>query len=81
MAATMTIAAIHQNLWQGWRQLRRRPWAALVVSLTLALAIGANTAIFTLVYGFLLRPFPFDEADRLVRLRSLSAGAGQGRGT
>ena len=77
MAATMTIAAIHQNLWQGWRQLRRRPWAALVVALTLALAIGANTAIFALVYGFLLRPFPFDEADRLVRLRSLSAGAGQ----
>jgi predicted permease len=73
----MNIAAMHQNLWQSWRHLRRRPWAALVVTITLALAIGANTAIFTLVYGFLLRPFPFDDSDRLVRLRSIATGAGQ----
>jgi predicted permease len=73
----MSVAAIHQSLWQSWRHLRRRPWGALVVVITLALAIGANTAIFTLVYGFLLRPFPFDESDRLVRLRSIATGAGQ----
>jgi hypothetical protein len=75
--ASMTLAALEQNLRQSWRHLRRRPWAALVVIATLALAIGANTAIFTLVYGFLLRPFPFDGAGRLVRLRSMSTGVGQ----
>ena len=45
----MNTTAIHENLWQSWRHLRRRPWASLVVMMTLALAIGANTAIFTLV--------------------------------
>jgi putative ABC transport system permease protein len=73
----MSLAAIHQNLAHSWRHLRRRPWASLVVIITLALTIGANTAIFTLVYAFLLRPFPFDDSERLVRLRSLGTGAGQ----
>jgi putative ABC transport system permease protein len=73
----MNISRIHEHLWQSWRHLRRRPWASLVVMTTLALVIGANTTIFTLVYGFLLRPFPFDDSDRLVRLLSISAGAGQ----
>ena len=73
----MPFARVHEHLWQAWRHLRRRPWPSLVVVATLALAIGANTAIFTLVYGFLLRPFPFDDSDRLVRLQSISFGAGQ----
>lgn len=71
------VTRIHEHLWQSIRHLRRRPWASLVVMTTLALAIGANTTIFTLVYGFLLRPFPFDDSDRLVRLQSISFGVGQ----
>lgn len=71
------MAAIQQNVLHSWRHLRRRPWASLVVIMTLALAIGASTAIFTLVYAFLLRPFPFDDPERLVRLRSVATGVGQ----
>lgn len=71
------MTAIPQTLLHSWRHLQRRPWASLVVIITLALAIGANTAIFTLVHAFLLRPFPFEDAERLVRLRSVATGVGQ----
>lgn len=73
----MNTAVFHQNISQSWRHLRRRPWASVVVVITLALTIGANTTIFTLVYAFLLRPFPFVDGDRLVRLRSVATETGQ----
>ena len=50
------------------RQLYRNPGFALAVTLTLALGIGVNTAVFTLVNGFLLRPLPYPEPDRLAVL-------------
>src|ERR1700756_5452596 len=56
------------NLRLALRQLRRTPGFALTVILTLALGIGATTAIFSLVEGVLLRPLPFEDADRLVLL-------------
>ena len=52
----------------GLRTLRKNPAVTLVAVLTLALGIGANTAIFTVVNGVVLRPLPYPDADRLVSL-------------
>jgi len=52
------------------RSLRRLPVFSASVIGILALGIGANTAVFSLIYGILLRPFPYREPDRLVRVQS-----------
>ena len=57
-----------QDLRLALRQLYRNPGFALAVTLTLALGIGVNAAVFTLVNGFLLRPLPYPEPDRLAVL-------------
>lgn len=59
------------NSWLGdgrdvWRGLRGRPGFSAVVVATLALGIGANAALFSLVSGVLLRPLPYPEADRVM---------------
>src|SRR6185436_351359 len=50
------------------RSLRRNPLFAIVAIVTLALGIGATTAVFSVVYGVLFRPLPFPAADRLVQI-------------
>ncbi|MFC1543650.1 ABC transporter permease [Gemmatimonadota bacterium] len=51
------------------RQMRRSPGFTLAVILTMALGIGANTAVFSIAYGVALKPLPYPEADRLVFLQ------------
>src|SRR6266404_461238 len=62
------MEALAQNVRFAFRHLRRTPAFTLTVVLTLALGIVATTAIFSLVEGVLLRPLPFQDADRLVLL-------------
>ena len=57
-----------QNMKFGIRLLRKSPGFACVAILVMALGIGANTAIFSVVHAVLLEPLPFPDADRLVQV-------------
>lgn len=59
---------LSRDLRYAARSIRRNPAFALVVVLTLALGIGATTSVFALVYGVLLRPLPYPNQQRLVRV-------------
>ena len=63
------MSTLVNDLRHGFRVLRRQPLFALVALLTLALGIGANLTIFSFVNAFLLRPLPYPEAERFVRIR------------
>ena len=60
------MPALLQNLRFGARILAKNPGPTLATIITLALGIGANTAIFTVTSALLLRPFPYRDPDQLV---------------
>ncbi|HTD59181.1 MAG TPA: ABC transporter permease, partial [Gemmatimonadaceae bacterium] len=65
------LYTVGQDLRFALRQFRRAPAFALVAAVTLALGIGATTAIFSVVNGVVLQPLPFDHPDQLVELWGL----------
>jgi putative ABC transport system permease protein len=71
------ISAFARNVRVAVRTLRRTPTLTIASVLTLALGIGANTAIFSVVYGVLLRPLPFRDPNGLVQLSAVQETTGR----
>jgi predicted permease len=67
------LSSVVQDLRFALRQFRKSPGFAVVAALTLALGVGATTAIFSVVNGVVLQPLPFDRSEQIVQLWGLDA--------
>ena len=79
MRVTQWFEEFRDDVKFALRQLRRAPGFAVVAAITLALGLGANSAIFALVDTTLLRPLPFENPDRLVMVWDRTATTPRGR--
>jgi predicted permease len=71
------VAELWQDAGHGLRLLRRSPGFAVVATMTLALGIGANTAIYSVLDAVLLRPLPYPEPDRVMMVSEIRGDGGQ----
>ena len=70
------VSELRQDLAYGLRTLRRAPTFTITAILTIALGVGANTAIFSVVHGIVFKPLPFPQPEQLVRVWSANPGSG-----
>ena len=68
------LQGLAQDVWYALRLLHRQPRFAALVVLTMALGIGATTALFSVTYGVLLKPLPWVDADQLIVVKETRGG-------
>ena len=78
-AMSLRLGSVCQDIRFGGRQIRRSPGFFAAAVATLALGIGSNTAMFSVLYGVLLKPLPFDQPERLVSVWNTAPGIGSTR--
>src|SRR6266446_3548929 len=71
------MQSIFKDIRYGFRSLLKQPGFTAVALITLALGMGVNTAIFSLVHAVLLRPLPFADSDRLVVVKDQNGKTGE----
>ncbi|MGA2536484.1 MAG: ABC transporter permease, partial [Terracidiphilus sp.] len=76
--AALTLDSLGRDIRYAFRQLRKSPGFTFTALLTLALGIGATTALFSVIDAVMLKPLPFPTADRLVSVESMIAATGHG---
>jgi len=66
------MKTLFQDIRYGLRQLIKMPGFTLTAVISLALGIGATTAVFSVVYSILMDPYPYANADRMIHMRLLT---------
>ena len=74
-ASSSAVSGLGQDAWYALRRFRRQPRFALLTVVTMALGIGATTALFGVTYGVLMKPLPWPDVDRIVVLKETRGGS------